>query len=86
MNGYTVECARSANRELDRLPERIIERATEAIQEFQEDPRPNGSRKLLGSESTYRIWVGQHRVVYEVDDETRTILVTRVRHRKDVYQ
>ena len=57
-----------------------------AIRELAAEPRPRGSRKLAGDDAPYRIRIGDYRVIYEVDDVTREILVTRVRHRKDAYQ
>lgn len=34
----------------------------------------------------YRIDSGEYRAVFEVDTDAKTITVTRVRHRKDVYR
>lgn len=86
MNPYAVALARSANRELSRLPAAVVERIARALDRLEHDPRPRGSQKLAGSESTYRLRVGDYRVIYEVDDEARSVVVTRVRHRKDAYQ
>jgi mRNA interferase RelE/StbE len=86
VNGYAIELARSADRELRRLPAKVIRRIAHAIDRLQVDPRPRGSQKLVGSESTYRIRVGDFRVIYEIEDEAHTLLVTRIRHRKDAYQ
>ena len=86
MNGYEVAFARSARRELEKLPSAAVARILPAIRDLSANPRPNGSRKLGGEQATYRIRVGDYRVIYEVDDATRQVLVTRVRHRKDAYQ
>ncbi len=86
MNGYVVEFVRSARKELEALPARVVRRVLWAIGELEDEPRPHGTTKLAGSEDTYRIRVGQYRVIYEVDDEARAVLITRVRHRKDAYQ
>jgi mRNA interferase RelE/StbE len=86
VNGYAIELARSADRELRRLPAKMIRRIARAIDQLQVDPRPRGSENLVGSESTYRIRVGDFRVIYEIEDEAHTLLVTRIRHRKDAYQ
>ncbi|MDQ3207136.1 MAG: type II toxin-antitoxin system RelE/ParE family toxin [Gemmatimonadota bacterium] len=48
-------------------------------------PRPHGYEKLSGQEH-YRVRQGDYRVVYSVDDETRTVLVVKVGHRRDVYR
>ncbi|MBI3467410.1 MAG: type II toxin-antitoxin system RelE/ParE family toxin [Planctomycetes bacterium] len=57
-----------------------------AIRSLQQNPRPRAARKLVGQTKTYRIRVGDYRVVCEGDDTQRTVLVTRVRHRSDVYR
>ena len=54
--------------------------------ELAKDPLPHGSHKLAGSERTYRLRVGDYRVVYEVFSDSRIVEVQRVRHRKDVYR
>jgi mRNA interferase RelE/StbE len=42
--------------------------------------------KLAGSANTYRIRVGDYRIVYEVDMKEQVITVARVRHRRDAYR
>jgi mRNA interferase RelE/StbE len=83
---YSVEFARSARRELERLPGQAADRVLEAIRRMQEEPRPHGNRKLVGEEATYRIRVGEYRVIYEIDDAAQAVLITRVRHRREAYQ
>ena len=62
-----------------------IERIRESINELAKDPRPPGSKKLKGEDRTYRIRVGDYRVLYEVYDQEILVLVIRIRHRKDAY-
>ncbi|MEO0413544.1 MAG: type II toxin-antitoxin system RelE/ParE family toxin, partial [Verrucomicrobiota bacterium] len=62
-----------------------IARIIQAIDRLEDEPRPQGCRKLVGSERTYRIRVGSYRVVYEIEDECLKILVVRVRHRQSAY-
>jgi len=49
-------------------------------------PRPSGCKKLRGGENHWRIRVGDYRIVYTIDDRKRLIEVTRIRHRRDVYE
>lgn len=58
----------------------------EAVETLAETPFPFGSQKLAGSEHTYRIRVGDYRVLYEVLTGAKTVEIQRVRHRKDVYR
>ena len=50
-----------------------------------ENPRPKISKKLKGKDS-YRLRIGDYRIVYNIDDKNKTITVFRIRHRKDVYR
>lgn len=82
---YRVELTRSAERDLRRLPRHVLKRIDRKILGLADDPWPGGVKKLQGSESTYRIRVGDYRILYEVEDEAILVLVVRVRHRREVY-
>jgi mRNA interferase RelE/StbE len=49
------------------------------------DPRPPGAVKLAGRDD-YRIRIGDHRIVFAVDEEVRLVIVARIAHRRDVYR
>lgn len=85
MPRYRVELQPSAERELDRLASQLLARVTERIDRLASDPRPPGSLKLAGAE-LYRLRVGDHRIVYKIDDRARAVFVHRVRHRREVYR
>jgi mRNA interferase RelE/StbE len=57
----------------------------EAIDGLAEAPQPPGMRKLTGTEQTWRIRIGDYRVIYDLYDEELVVLVLRVAHRKDAY-
>jgi len=48
--------------------------------------RPFGCLKLAGEPDLYRIRVGQYRIIYQVQDETLTVLVLSIRHRREIYR
>lgn len=83
---YRIVFANSAAKEFRGLSKQLQRRIRTAIDKLQEDPRPEGVRKLSGHQDLYRIRIGQYRVVYEIKDEVRVLTVTRVRHRSDVYR
>ena len=62
-----------------------MERLHPILTALGDDPRPPGSQKLVGLEA-YRVRVGDHRVIYEIDDPARAVIVVRVRHRREVYR
>jgi len=82
---YRIELTRSAVKELAALPTRDRRRVARAIDNLSGAPRPPGCTKLQGTEA-YRIRVGDYRVVYRIKDRILTVMVIRVRHRKDVYR
>jgi len=40
---------------------------------------------LKGFKDLWRIRVGDYRVIYTLDEQTKTINITRVAHRREVY-
>jgi mRNA interferase RelE/StbE len=82
---YRVEVTASAQKELTKIPKDRAQRIADAISKLADNPRPPGSKKLVGQKDTYRIRVGDYRVIYEIEDDRLTVWVIRVRHRKDAY-
>lgn len=85
MASYNIEWKKSAIRELRDLPKEIVPRIVNAVGELSSNPFPDGVKKLIGAEHTYRIRIGSYRVVYTVTKATTIVEVIRVAHRKDVY-
>ena len=85
MDSYRIEWKHSAVKELKHLPRQVVARILEAAERLASDPYPSGVRKLAGSEHSYRIRVGNYRVVYSIFSMTFIIEVIRVGHRKNVY-
>ena len=86
MASYRVEVKPSAKKELERLSNRLIARITRRLETLAPNPRPPGCKKLKGGDKEWRVRVGDYRVVYIVDDQELLVEVTRIRHRKDVYE
>ena len=86
MEPFKIQWRNSTKKDLRSLPRQEVARVVSAVGELAANPLPHGSQKLSGSERTYRIRVGDYRVVYEVFAESRIIEVQRIRHRKDVYR
>jgi len=86
MGTYQIEWKPSAVRELKKLDRQVVPRIVDAVEALSSIPFPQGVKKLQGSEATYRIRVGDYRVIYEVYSRRLVVEITRVRHRKDVYR
>ena len=85
MPDYVVVLSKKAEKQLDKLNDKITEPIFNAIDKLTHDPRPNGCKKLKGREA-YRIRIGDYRVIYEILDRQLIIDIVTVGDRKDVYE
>jgi mRNA interferase RelE/StbE len=83
---YAIDIKPSVRRELEQLSNSLIARLVPKIEGLAANPRPSGCRKLRGYKDLWRIRVGDYRVVYIIDDDTKMVSVTRIAHRRDVYE
>ena len=86
MTGYRIALTASAEKELHALPAKVVARIMPRIEHLAEAPRPPGCKKLKGGDNEWRIRIGDYRAVYEIDDKAKTIDVTRIAHRRQVYE
>ena len=83
---YRVQLARRAIKSMVALPRKEQQRVRAAIDLLGETPRPSGCVALTGEAGTYRVRVGNYRIVYEVHDAVLLVQVVRVGHRREVYR
>ncbi len=83
---YKVIVSKTASKELADLPSQVVNRIVPAIIKLGENPHPVGCKKLKGEQDTWRIRVGDYRVVYIIDEVVRIVDVRSVGHRKNVYE
>jgi mRNA interferase RelE/StbE len=86
MSLYRVVLSKSAEKELSKLPSRVVEKIIPALTSLAENPRPAGCKKLKGFDDLWRIRVGDYRAVYAIGDEILLVEVRSVGHRKEVYE
>jgi len=86
MDTYKIEWKRSAAKELEKLPRQMISKIVAAVDSLSLNPYPQGVRKLVSTENSYRIRVGDYRVLYNIVENKLIIEIIRVGHRKDVYR
>lgn len=82
---HAVYTTRTADKDLEKIPEEDRGRVLQTILSLGDDPRPVQSIQMSGSAGRRVRW-GDYRALYEVDDEKKEVTVTRVLHRKDVYK
>ena len=83
---FRLVFARAARKDLESLPPKMQDRILAEIEKLRENARPSKSKKLKGMSDTYRIRVGDYRVLYEIHEREVVVLVVGIRHRKDAYR
>ena len=81
-----VQVSRRALRALKPLPRQEQQRIRAAVELLAETPRPPGCVAMKGRDSTYRVRVGDYRIVYKVQDAMLLVLVLAIGNRKTVYR
>jgi mRNA interferase RelE/StbE len=81
---HSIEFRVAAWKQISGLPKETYARVLKAIMSLSGEPRPNGCKKLQGQE-TYRIRIGDFRVIYEIHDNVLNVVVIRVGNRREVY-
>jgi mRNA interferase RelE/StbE len=81
----TLPAARRQLRQLERAHNRNVRDILATITFLADTPRPVGSRKLT-NRPELRVRVGDYRILYLVDDVRRTVTISFIAHRRDVYR
>ena len=82
---YQIVIPKPAQKQLDNIAKIERDRLILTLRSLADDPRPNGVKKLKGYDNTYRVRVGDYRIIYEIKDRELIVLLLSVSHRKDAY-
>jgi mRNA interferase RelE/StbE len=82
---YSVFFLPRADREFASLSKSDFDRVKRAIDGLADNPRPMNCQKLKGR-GGWRIRAGDYRVVYDIDDSARSVMVVTIGHRREVYR
>jgi len=83
---YRIEFSPAAERQFKKLPREIQLRLKPRMDGLIMNPFPRGVKKLSGEENIYRLRVGDHRIIYQVQQKALLVLVVKLGHRKEVYR
>jgi mRNA-degrading endonuclease RelE of RelBE toxin-antitoxin system len=84
---WKVSILPSARRELDKLSEAVRNEAIAEIISLGDDPFPQGHVELRRNPGMYRVrfYRKQYRIIYQVSEKQRKVIVVRVRLRPTAY-
>ena len=83
---YRVEVNSRVEKLLAKMPSALARVFRDGIRSLAINPRPSSCIKMKGEQDTYRIRIGNYRIIYEIYDQKLVILLIHVGHRKDVYR
>jgi mRNA interferase RelE/StbE len=82
---YSVGLTQDARKDFDGLPSVVMPRVAAALRELQENPRPAGCKKLVNL-GAWRVRVGDHRIIYTIDDAGQEVRVVKIKPRAIAYR
>lgn len=85
MDYYRIDVLKSVDREARKIDKKNLDRIVSKIKSLTKNPFPVQTKKLKGSESSYRLRVGDYRIIYEVDTQYKLVTIFHIRHRKEAY-
>ena len=84
---WEIRYRSSVEKDVDRLPADVRSVVLRTLAGLASDPFPQGTRKLSGTGSRFRLRVaGSYRIVYKSFKDERLIEIEFVGHRKDAYR
>ena len=79
---YRLKISREVRNAVGRLPGKVRQRVRRAIAELAFDPRPEAAKALEEDLTGYfRIWIGEHRIIYTILEDEVLVEVVRVARR-----
>jgi mRNA interferase RelE/StbE len=83
---WKVEIHRLAEKGIKKLPRDVIASVWAKIKSLADDPCPAGSKPVQGFKDTYRLRVGDFRIVYAILEDKLLVLVLEVSPRGAAYK
>lgn len=83
---YRVKLRRAAEKEFEKLPPKIAGQVRHKMDGFAQNPRLPDCKRVKMMSGYLRIKRGEYRILYEVDDEEKLVIINRIRHRREAYR
>lgn len=82
---YAVVLTDRARKQLLELPKKIQAAIAQAIDDLS-DGLNHHCKKLAGSNGSYRLRVGNYRIIFQIERAELVVMVIKIAHRRDVYR
>jgi len=82
---FSLGFSNQSEKFLKKCDKRLRERILEKIKKLRTEPVPHNAVSVIGEEKTFRIRIGDYRVLYEVKWDKNEILIAVIDKRSRVY-
>jgi len=86
MNKYFLEFSKTFKKSLYKLDKGLQKQIEESVKKLESDYESCDIIKLSGIKNTYRLRIGDYRVLFKKLNDKFIILLLDVKHRKEVYR
>lgn len=84
---YTIHFTSRAQKDLNKLQKEIQKRILKKLLQLEIDRRSTQFKPLVGDKiAKFRLRVGDYRILLDIFDQEKTILILRIGNRKDIYR
>ena len=81
---YNVEYSKNAEKQIEKLPKLAKKRIFAVVERVRIRPT-RFFEKLVGTDS-YKLRVGDYRIIADIHNDILCILIVKIKHRKNVYK
>ena len=82
---FSLKFSNQSEKFLKKCDKNLAERILEKIKELKEESVPHNAVRIVGEEKTFRIRIGDYRVLYEIRWKENEILIAAIGKRSKVY-
>ncbi|MEN7981967.1 MAG: type II toxin-antitoxin system RelE/ParE family toxin [Nanoarchaeota archaeon] len=83
---FELDYSKSSKKFLRKSEKELLLRIFNKLEKLKENPVPSDAKRIEGSkELTFRIRIGKYRILYEVNNNKKVVLVSKIDNREKVY-
>ncbi len=82
---YATSLSKQAEKFIKKSEKELAKRIIAKIAKLETEPVPTDAKTIEGSNKTFRIRVGKYRILYQIYNDQKEILIAKIDHRETVY-
>jgi len=82
---FKIIVPKSVEKEINILPDKVADKIIDEIRILSVNPYPQGSKRLTAREG-WRIRIGDYRIIYDINNKSKEIILRKIAQRKDIYK